>query len=702
TLHTFLKSAQETIYSYEGSINKLAVDDKGTIFIALFGAPPYAHEDDPERALRCALDLQKVAAEQGLQLAIGVTTGRVFTGPVGSETRREYTVMGDTVNLAARLMGQAGLGGIRCDHESYRVTRTRLDFKVLDPVALKGKTGLIRLYEPLGKSVTGQYTASDLSTLIGRREEVAAFTADLDRVEAGNSRILVIEGEAGIGKSRLIEELRRQVEGRGLISLLGTARSIEQHTPYRAWRDIFNTFFALNDLDSQASKQQTVARRVQDATPDLVERLPLLNDMLNLNFPENALTHSMEPELRQESLVSLLLALLRGWAEERPLILILEDAHWLDSLSWDLTLQAARALTVARVPLYLVVVTRPLVGEAMRMEPALLAAMDQTEHLSLESLSPAETVALAAIRLGLTRDRLPAAVAELVRERAGGNPFFAEELVYTLRDNGLITITYENDRKVCLVSGDLDQAVQTFPDTVQGLVLSRIDRLPPEEQLTLKVAAVIGRTFSYPALYDILQEYAELGERMLKVYLDDLRSLDLTPLEVPEPELTYIFKHIITQEVAYETLLFSQRRQLHRSVGEWFHTYFGGQSIEHPPKMGLSHTFDSPLAAFYPLLAHHWGQAEDAVWERHYQWLAGHRAAAQFANEDAINYFSRALALTPETDIEARYDLLLAREKVNDLRGRREAQAADLAALEALALAENNRWWQARIAIRRA
>jgi predicted ATPase len=700
-LHHFLRSAQETIYSYEGSINKLAVDDKGTIFIALFGAPPYAHQDDPKRAVQCALSLQQMAQSQNLQLAIGVTTGRVFAGPVGSETRREYTVMGDTVNLAARLMGAAGLGQVRCDDETYRLSHNSIHFETLPPVRLKGKAGLIPLYKPLSEAKESLVTFTK-SQLVGRQNEIAAFTACLDDIQAKQSRILILKGEAGIGKSRLVEELRRLIRERGLIGLLGMGRSIEQNNPYRAWRDIFTNFFGIDDLKDPLERQQQVQSHVQEVTPDLVERLPILNDILDLGFPENNMTASLDTEIRHESLVSLLLALLKAWASEQPLILILEDAHWLDRMSWDLTLQVARALNVARVPLLLIVAMRPLEGEDMRIEPMMLTTMDEAEEIPLDSLSAEETIALAAYRLGLSVPDLPEEIADLVRKRAGGNPFFAEELVYTLRDKGLFTLTTEQGRTRCHVSGNLARELQTLPDTIQGVVLSRIDRLPPEQQLTLKVAAVIGRTFGYTPLYQTLDHYTDLSKQRLKTYLEDLSSLDLTPVEVPEPELTYIFKHIITQEVAYETLLFAQRRQLHRTVAEWHHEKFGAGSVESPPKTGLASIKESPLTPFYPILAYHWRQAEDKVWERHYTWLAGQRAANQFANDDAAQYFSRALTLTAADDIEALYQLLLAREAVNDLRGEREAQAEDLAALETLAEASGKQVWQATVALQQA
>jgi class 3 adenylate cyclase/tetratricopeptide (TPR) repeat protein len=692
TLHEFLRAMQAIIYRYEGDINKLAVDDKGTIALALFGAPPYAHSDDPERALRCALDLQTQITLPGVQLAIGVTTGRVFAGPVGSITRREYTVMGDTVNLAARLMVAAGPGHIRCDYEAYRNARNKLAFEFLPPIPLKGKAGLIRVYRPIGDAGSHPPTGQ---ALIGRRAEVARLQANLQEVQAGRSRTLIVEGEAGIGKSRLVEELIRMMREAGMAGLRGAGHSIEQRTPYRAWQSIFTSFFDLDDVDDPAEQQSRVSAHFSDIAPGLIERAPLLNDVLNLDLPETPLTASLDANLRHESLVSLLLTLLRIWAQERPLALILEDAHWLDSLSWDFTVQAARMASVARVPLLLVVVLRPLEEEAARAEPQTLATMPETERLLLSSLPPEEVVALAAARLGVAEAALPSAIAQLIRTRTGGNPFFAEEIIHALRDSEVITVTQEGGPSRCVITGDLDRVMQTLPDTVQGVVLSRIDRLPLEEQLALKVAAVIGRTFAYAPLHATLGEHMEISDRLLKGHLARLVQRELTLLDAPEPELTYVFKHIVMQEVAYETLLFAQRRQLHRTVARWYERTFD----DHPLAPGQE--LEAPLAPFYPLLVYHWHQAEDHAREGFYARLAGLWAAAHFANAESAGYFSRAIDLTPAADVTTRYDLLLAREAVNDLRGAREDQARDLELLAELMGAIGDEHRRGEVTLRR-
>ncbi|MBN1219948.1 MAG: tetratricopeptide repeat protein [Anaerolineae bacterium] len=727
-LHAFVRGVQAVIQHYQGSLPRLTVDDKGTVFLILFGAPPDAHEDDPERALRCALDLQTLAGEHGLELAIGVTTGRVFAGPVGSDTRREYTVMGDTVNLAVRLMTIAGPGQVSCNYDTYRSTLRQMDFDVLPPVQVKGKIEPVRIYRPLnGRRVihpiswggSGQFSSS-FQPLVGRQAEMDILAASLERVQAGYSRMVMIEGEAGIGKSQLLEAAIQLMLARGFTPLIGRGRSIEQAAPYHAWRGVFETLLGLVTTDNvsgtlaevaeQSARHAQTQKWITQTTPQFIDYIPLLNDVLHLGIPENRLTASLTTTSRHEKLVLLLAGLLRAWRGNKSLVLILEDAHWLDVASLELAAEVIRRLNRESVPFLFIIAMRPLEGSTMRVGPFMLLGMAETEHLRLDALSPEDALNVAAARLGLTGNELPEAVAELVRRRSGGNPFFSEELIQTLRDDGFITLKTtpavdgSGGRVCCLVSGDFDRAEQILPVVVQSTILSRIDQLPPEEQLMLKVAAVIGHTFAYITLRETLLQHLEIDESSLKALLYDLVYLDLLQEVSPEPDLAFSFKNIVIQEVTYQSMLFDRRRQLHRTVAHWYEHIYGETSAsgdvppEPLPANGaafmagfelrstpfLSGSTD-PLAPYYPLLVYHWHQAEDEERERHYAALLGEQAVAQFANAEALGYLNRALDLTPQTDLEERYRLLLARETVYHRRGERAGQAQDLVALANLA-----------------
>lgn len=698
TLQNFLRRMQEVIYHYWGTLTRLTVDDKGTVLLILFGAPPHSHEDDSERALRCALDLQALARENRQQLAIGVTAGRVFAGPVGSNTRREYTVMGDAVNLAARLMVSAGAGRICCNYEAYRNTQAKIAFESLPPIEVKGKVGLIPIYQPTQPHRPAQpaaaHRAREKEPFIGRHAEKAQLVANLNQTVAGSPRIVIVEGEAGIGKSRLVAELVTEARQRKLTVMPGLGVSIEQETPYHVWHNLLAAYFGLENVDTQ-TRQQQIQTYIRTEIPDMQALLPLLNSVLSLNVPENEVTQPLTPAERQEKLVDLLLALLKTCSKKGPLVLILEDIHWFDPLSWELTVQVAVAAIRNRVPLLLVLVMRPLENVTMRTEAVLLAALDETEHIRLDSLPPDETLTLAVQRLGLTANELPEAVAELVRSRAGGNPFFAEELFYTLHDNGFITFKAVGDQLRCLISDDLDRAAQTLPATIQSTVLSRLDQLSPEKQLMLRVAAVIGHTFAYNTLYNALRQHLDIKEQLLKDHLNDLIYLELIRPEANGPNPTYAFKHIIIREVTYQSLPFNRRRQLHRTVAKWYEDTYGPQrngrtpalkseieqNLSLPPTGPLS---SQSLAPYYALLVYHWHQAQDETREQHYASLIAQQAVEQFANAEALGYINRALDLTPEDNLAEQYNLVLARETVYNRLGERDGQRQDLDTLAQL------------------
>jgi class 3 adenylate cyclase/tetratricopeptide (TPR) repeat protein len=698
-LQDFLTTSQAVIYHYEGSLNKLAVDDKGTILLAMFGAPPLAHADDAVRAVQTARDLLVMAEAQGLAMAIGVATGPVFAGPVGSTNRREYTVMGDAVNSAARLMAAAGPGDIRCDFATAHDARRVLAFDTLPPVRLKGKAGLIQVYRPTGLA-RPQEQAGTGTTLVGRQAELARLEAALDDVQAGRQRLLLIEGEAGMGKSRLMEELTALCHAHGLTVLASAGHSSERQIPYHAWRAIFNAYFELSGAEAPDERRRLVHAHITEIAPELVERLPLLNDLFSIGFPETDLTAALETERRYQGREALLIELLRRWAAERPLVLLLDDAHWIDTCSWGLALAVASALHTANLPLLMVLTMHPIPRLEHPRELVALEALSGTEKITLTALSPPDIVALAAISLGVPAHALPTAMAELVRSRADGNPFFAEEIVLALRDQGVLAVTAEDGQCYCVLHGDLDAAARHLPDTIQGVVLSRIDRLDPEEQMLLRVGAVIGRSFPYQPLQAALSPYLALADTDLRACLERLAFLDLIPQETPDPNLCHVFKNAITREVAYSTMLFAQRRELHRRVAEWYEAHYnlagaGPNTGEELATLGL------PRTEIIHLLAYHYQQAGDTERERRYAALAGELAAAGFANAEALVYLNRALALTsPEARTERRR-LVLCREQVHDVLADRLAQEADIAALSDLSAADDMRA-QAELALRQA
>jgi len=672
-LDAYVAWVQRVLARCGGHLLELVTGDKGSYLYASFGALS-AHEDDAERAVAAAAELLRPPPSLAFITAvqIGISQGRVRAGAYGSPARRNYGVLGDEVNVAARLMESAPPGEMRLSERVARACRRLWTLEALPDLPIKGKAAPLHPYRPLARAERPAGPSG--RALAGRKAELALFAQHLAALRAGERRILFLEGEAGIGKSRLLEEFAGMAGAQGCRWLAGVAPSIEQHTPYRAWRDVLAGLLGLEEYAPVDALRCRAAGWLRKTVPALELQYPLLNDVLPLDIAETPATRSLDPPARRDSLTALVVDMLRAVTAAGPLVLALEDAHWLDSLSWDLALAVSRAL--AGQPLLLVLALRPLEAPPAALDG--LRCLPGCAAMPLAGLPPDEVAALAAARLGIAPAALPPDVAALVQERAAGNPFFAEEMALALRDSGALTVEGEG----CAVHGDLAALRESVPRTVEGVVLARIDCLPPERQLTLKVAAVIGHAFLYRTLRDI--HPGRVLDDLLRPQLDEMTRRGLTLREALEPELSYLFKHVITQQVAYETLLFAQRRELHRAVAGWYEQVYAPD-----------------LAPYYALLAHHWRGAEEAAREHFYCRLAGEQAAARYANAEAIAFLGRALELAPADDLAGRYALHDAREAVYHRLGRREEQAGDLAVLDRLAAALHDDRRKAAVALRR-
>ncbi|WP_299489386.1 adenylate/guanylate cyclase domain-containing protein [Acaryochloris sp. IP29b_bin.137] len=614
-----MQALQSSLYRFEGSINKMSVDDKGATLIAALGMPPFAHEDDADRGVRAALEMQAKLKGLGWHCSIGITTGNVFCGIVGSARRREYTVIGDIVNLAARLM-QAAQDNILCDPTTYTAARRRLAFTALPPLTLKGIEQPIIVYQPLGALKPQHQSQRSLVGCKRERQHLLELAQILQFDQQGSTTVL--EGEAGIGKSQVVLNFLEWCQTQELPYVVGAGDAIEKFTPYFAWRPIFTQILQLEPLLEAADRRQHILDLLE-GREDLIALTPLLNFISGLDFPETPITQQMKGQVRADNTRNVLLYLLEMGLEQEPHVIILEDAHWLDSASWALAL----AVHQQALPLLCVIATRPL-AEPWPEAYTQLLETEQTKYLRLRGLSRRETQQFVSQQLEVAH--LPQPVSEFVYAKAEGHPLFSEELAYSLRDHGLIQIEQGN----CQLSAP-DQPLEglDLPNTLQGLITSRIDRLLPPQQLMLKVASVIGRNFRgdlLEAIYPLAADKEHLPE-----HLDSLQRLELIVLDTPPPHLGYMFRHIMTQEVAYHLLVFSQRRELHRAIATWY-----------------EQTFTDDLAAVYTLLAYHWQQAEATDKATLYLEQAGELALQGGAYQEAVAFFSQMLALhTPEAQV---------------------------------------------------
>jgi class 3 adenylate cyclase/tetratricopeptide (TPR) repeat protein len=622
-LDAFIQRVQTVLAKYEGVLLALTTGDKGSYLHAAFGAL-MAHEDDARRAVYAALELQALPPQLSFirALQIGITKGGMRAGAYGGMTRRTYDVMGDDVNLAARLMQAASPGEVLVSEALQHAVSEAFAWEALAPMLVRGKAQPILVYR-LARQVTPQIGSvrSPVGNMVGRAAELEQLATKLEALERGQGSVCIIEGEAGIGKSRLVADLIERTHRAGIQCLSGGGDAIEKSAPYHAWRSIFTQLFELDvlsaDLDTRRAKFAEVVSRLPLY---LQERAPLLNVLLPFDRPDNELTAQMTGEVRADNTRELLLAVLQQAAEKSPILLILDDTHWLDSASWALALAVSKCTQTNS--LLFVIVTRPL-SEPWPDEYAHLRAQADTLWLLLQALPSADAVALICERLGIAA--LPDPIAALILEKAQGNPFFSEELAYSLRDSGIIVIGHGE----CHIAPGVDFTAVTMPDTVEGVITSRIDRLTLPQQLTLKVASVIGRVFTYRLLRDV--HPVEADKSQLLDHLNILQHLDLTPLDTPDPDLSYIFKHIITQEVAYNLMTFAQRRELHEIVAKWYEIMY-----------------ESDLTSYYAILAHHWSKTDNRVKAIEYLEKAGEQALTQYANQEAVRFLSEASRLAEE------------------------------------------------------
>jgi class 3 adenylate cyclase/tetratricopeptide (TPR) repeat protein len=628
-----VRAMQTALYRYEGSVNNLYASDRGITLVAAMGLPPLAHEDDAVRGVRAALDMQLELQRLGLNGAIGVTTGRAFCGAVGSEVRREYTVIGDTVNMASRLMQAAPPGDILCDMETYHAARAAQAFQELEPIKVKGKTEPIEVYRPILNSSTvaaGTRSARRVARttlinaeLIGRADERMLLADRLQvLLRGGPGQTVIIEGEAGIGKSHLLADLINQAQALGLPALIGTGDAIELSTAYHAWRSIFNRLIGLDDLDNPQTRRKQVLSYLAEK-PELQRLAALLNPVLQLDLPEDEIIAQVMTQVRAENTRDLLIELLRIATATQPHLLILEDAHWLDSASWGLILAASQ-----QVPHLLIVAAVRTPLDPIPTEYQQLLGLPDTKTIHLDVLSPDETLALLCQRLSV--DTMPQPVVALIREKAGGHPLFSEEILYALRDAGLITI---QNRK-CRLAASVDELRSfSLPRTVHGIITSRVDRLTPAQQMVLKVASVIGRSFPYRMLYDIFP--LEADKDRLANDLADLEKLDILQHEKTEAELVYVFKNAVVQEVAYDRMLNVQRRRLHHAIAEWYEQTYAEDLLPHSSR-----------------LAYHWMEAGVKAKAIDYLEQAGERSLSAGGYQEAIDFYREALRLDGELSTE--------------------------------------------------
>lgn len=620
-LDAYVKWVQSIVSKYDGILVQLTIGDKGSYLYAAFGAP-IAHDDDAERALRAASELQSPPRDLRYVTSpqIGISRGRMRVGPYGGTTRRTYGVLGDEVNVAARLMQAAKPGQILVTERILQVADRTFEFERLEPIRVKGKTeplDILALEGERAQAARSIDQAYDLP-VVGRERELAVLQEAIDRASAGSGQVVVLLGEAGVGKSRLAHEaIRRAIHG-GFEPYSAECPSYGTNSSYIVWHAMLRSFFGVQEDASLEQQTEQIENELRRINPNLVLRAPLLGAALNLPIPENDLTLSLDARVRKQILEGLVVECVRDRALATPLAFLVEDAHWLDVLSHDL-LEVIGRETLDR-PVLIIATLRPPDGE--RLQGPRLMRLSNTTLMELGDFSTKDAAQLIALRLQLADNGtgpIDPILVQKLTARAGGNPFYIEELLNYMRDRGL------DPRDVRAVEA-LD-----LPDSLSSLILSRIDRLTEPQRSTLKVASIIGRQFLFRWLWGV---YPTLGESgVVQTDLDDMSRLDLTPLDQPDPQRAYIFRHVLTHQVTYESQPYSSRAELHGHLGHFLEVEYANE---------IDRNVD--------LLAHHFDRSEEMEKKRAYLLRAAEQAQAEFANDAAISYYERLLGLLSEDE----------------------------------------------------
>ncbi|HVN83547.1 MAG TPA: sigma 54-interacting transcriptional regulator [Candidatus Binatia bacterium] len=578
---------------------------------AMFGVPR-ALEQTPQRAVQAALAIQRAVAQAGARapdLRAAVHVGDVRIDIAAADPAARMFPIGDTLALAERLLGHAGAGEVLLSPQAARRVERTCELRPrslqLGPSDADRLTAhaVVRLHSrAVPETLAGDGAPSPF---VGRAREIDLLRDAFDRAAAGHGQIVFIAGDAGIGKSRLLAEFRSRLADRPHRWVEGRCASYGTTTPFLPIVDALRRHLSIDDQDDEASATAKIAAEVERLGSDLGWTVPFVQQALSMQVGDDNV-RALDAASRRSEMFRALRALTMRTAEIEPLILVVEDLHWIDPASEEFLAFVADSVATLRVLLV-------LSHRSGYRQPF----GDRSYHvrIALTPLSGADMAAMTGAILG-TPD-IPPPLRTLIAQKAEGNPFFVEELTKSLLEEGALQRT--NDT-VILARDLADIAV---PDTVQDVLIARIDRLAEESRRAIQVASVIGREFALR----LLARISEVGDG-IRTQVDELRGLELIYEKALHPELAYMFKHALTHDVAYESVLRDRRTALHRMIGSAIEELYADRLAEH-----------------YETLALHFSRGQD--WERalHYHELSAEKAAETHANRAAADHCRQALAI---------------------------------------------------------
>jgi class 3 adenylate cyclase len=634
-----LRLMAEAVHRYEGTVNQFLGDG----MMALFGAP-LALEDHALRAVQGALAIQETIAgfseelnrQRGVEirLRIGLNTGAVMVGKIGDNLRMDYTAVGETTNLASRVQSLAEPGTVLITEATQRLVAGFVQSEPMGRVPIKGLTEPVEIHRVTGRRRRTRLEVSaerGLSLLVGREQELSLLLDCFARVRGGRGQMVGVIGEAGVGKSRLVHEFRASLAGERITWLAGHCVAYGQGTPYLPVLEILRANFDIEEGDNPLQIEEKLRQGVRQLDPALESTLPFLREFFLPPADEDV--KKLDAKIKRQRTFESLRALTVAGSQHAPLVIVVEDLHWLDTTSAEYLAFLAESLA----GLHVLVLTTQRPGPVPRWA-------DKTYYtqIALDVLDAAAAGTI--MRSVLKVTELPADLVPLVNAKAEGNPLFVEEITRSLLDHGVVI-------RAGGIARWAREARVEFPERAQDIIRARIDRLDEPVKRTAQTAAVIGREFGLRLLAQVSESAALTQE-----FLDTLKHAELIHETRFFPEIEYIFKHAIIQDVVYQSILLRRRRELHGAIG---------RAIE---ALQADH-----IGERLEVLAYHFARGDDRSKAVEYLVRAGDKATAAFAGREALAFYGQALELTEAENERRRAEILYKMSSVDMLIGDMDA-----------------------------
>jgi class 3 adenylate cyclase len=622
------KILMHEIHKFEGTINQFTGDG----VMALFGAP-VAHEDHAQRACYAALAVQKalenfnekIKKDSGadFKMRIGVNSGPVIVGSIGDDLRMDYTAVGDTTNLASRIENLARPGTSLVSAYTYKLARDFFEFKSLGKFELKGKTASQEVFELIkAGEVDTRIRASvakGLTRFLGRKNSMAALMDAYRKAQSRSGQVIGIVGEDGVGKSRFILEFENRLPEGEFTFIEGRCLQYGSSMVYAPILDILRSYFEIKEGDSEVLIKKKMKEKTLLLDEKLQGVLPSFHELFSLAVEDEAY-QKLEPMQKKEKIFEDLRDLFVRESQTRPLILAVDDLHWIDKTSEEFLSYLIESLVNTHI--LLIILYRPEHTHTW-------GSKSYYSQIGLNQLTSQSSAEL--IRAILYDCEVEPALESFILDRSAGTPFFIEELTRSLLENGSI----QREKNLCCLAR-APQDIQV-PDTIQGIIAARMDRLEDNLKRTIQVASVIGKHFAFRILQTITGVKENLKPNLLK-----LQGLEFIYEKSLFPELEYVFKHALTQEVAYNSLLQKRKTEMHEKIGK-----------------AIEELYAESLEEFYEVLAYHYSKSENSEKANQYLKLSGNKATKSYSNSETAFFSTNAILEIGIDDVSRDGDGLL-------------------------------------------